>query len=68
MRAVDLAVASFLLLGACLVWPVLSIVNRSALVLGVPLLVLYLFVLWAGLVAVAAIVARQAHPPGEDQE
>jgi hypothetical protein len=68
MRAVDLAVASFLLLGACLVWPLLSIVNRPVLVLGVPLLVLYLFALWAALVAVAAAIARHAHPPEESGE
>jgi hypothetical protein len=68
MRAVDLAVASFLLLGACLVWPLLSIVNRPVMVLGVPLLVLYLFAAWAALVVVAALVARHAHAPEENDE
>jgi hypothetical protein len=42
----------FGLFGALLVWPLLSIPNRPFLVLGVPVLVLYLFVVWAIIVAV----------------
>ena len=66
MRAVELAVASVVLLGACLVWPLLAIANRPVLILGVPALVLYLFGLWAVMVAVAALVARRARP-AEDE-
>ena len=43
-------VASFLLFGACLVWPLLSIANRPVLFLGIPVMVLYLFGVWAAIV------------------
>jgi hypothetical protein len=66
MKAVELALACFVLLGACLVWPLLAIANRPELVLGVPALVLYLFGLWAVIVAVAALVARRARPAEDD--
>jgi hypothetical protein len=66
MKAVDLAVACFLLFGACLVWPLLAIANRPAAVLGVPLLVLYLFAVWAAMVAVGAALARWARPPEDE--
>jgi hypothetical protein len=35
-----------------LVWPLLSIANRSVLVAGVPALVIYLFAVWAIMVAI----------------
>lgn len=66
MKAAELALACFLLFAACLVWPLLSIANRPALVFGVPALVLYLFVLWAAMVVVLGLVARRVRPP-EDQ-
>ena len=46
-------------------WPLLSIVNRPLLVLSVPLLVLYLFVVWAAMVAVLAWAAHRADGDGE---
>jgi hypothetical protein len=49
---------------ALLVWPLLSIPNRPVLLLGVPVLVLYLFGVWAAIVAVLAWAARR--PGGED--
>ena len=52
MRARELLGACFILFGALLVWPLLSIPNRPALVAGVPALVLYLFALWAAIVGV----------------
>lgn len=67
MKAVELALASFVLLGACLVWPLLAIANRPVLVLGLPALALYLFVLWGVMVAVAAAVARQARRSEDGQ-
>jgi hypothetical protein len=66
MKAAELVVVSFLLFGACLVWPLLAIANRPALVLGVPLLVVYLFAAWAAMVVVGAVLARWARPPEDE--
>jgi hypothetical protein len=63
MKAADLMVACFLLFGACLVWPLLAIANRPVLVAGVPALVVYLFVVWAAIVVVLAVLARRLRPP-----
>ncbi|HEY7252198.1 MAG TPA: hypothetical protein VIG37_16990 [Methylomirabilota bacterium] len=63
MKAAELAVACFLLFGACLVWPLLSIANRPALILGVPALVVYLFAVWAAMVVVLIALARRVRPP-----
>jgi hypothetical protein len=41
-----------------LIWPLLSIPNRPALIAGVPALVLYLFTVWAVIVAVLAWAAH----------
>jgi hypothetical protein len=62
MKARELLAACFLLFGALLVWPLLTIANRPALIWGVPALVLYLFTVWAAIVAVlvAAAVRRRA--------
>ena len=49
----------FGLFGALLVWPLLSIPNRPVLVLGVPALVLYLFVVWSLVVAVLVWAGRR---------
>ncbi len=54
----------FGLFSSLLVWPLLSIANRPILVAGVPLLVLYLFVVWALVVAVLMWAARR--DGGED--
>jgi uncharacterized membrane protein (DUF4010 family) len=64
VRGRDLLAACFLLFSALLVWPLLSIPNRPVLVLGVPALVLYLFAVWAAIVAVLAWAARRSG--GED--
>jgi hypothetical protein len=63
VRARDLLPACFLLFTALLVWPLLTIPNRAVLVAGVPALVLYLFVVWAVIVAGLAWAARHG---GED--
>ena len=60
MKATERIVAWFLLFGACLLWPLLSIANRPVLVGGVPALVLYLFGLWAAIVIVLIVEARRA--------
>lgn len=45
--------------------PVLTLFNKPLLVAGVPLLYLYLFVLWIVLVALAGLVVMQLVPNGE---
>ena len=60
MKTKDLLAACFLVFGTLLVWPMLSIANRSALFVGVPALVLYLFLVWAAIVGVLAWVASRA--------
>ena len=66
MKAAELVVACFLLFGACLGWPLLAIANRPVLVLGFPALVLYLFLVWAGMVVVLISVARRVRPPEDE--
>jgi hypothetical protein len=60
MKATERIVAWFLLFGACLVWPLLSIANRTLLIAGVPALVLYLFGVWTAIVVVLVVEARRA--------
>ena len=62
MKARELLAACFLLFGALLLWPLLTIANRPVLIWGVPALVLYLFAVWAAIVVVliAAAVRRRA--------
>ena len=64
MKVRDLLSACFLLFGVLLVWPLLTIANRPALVAGVPALVLHLFLVWGAIVGVLAWVAARAG--GED--
>jgi hypothetical protein len=54
----------FGLFAALLVWPLLGIPNRPVLLAGVPALVLYLFAVWAAIVAVLAWAAFR--PGGDD--
>jgi len=58
VRAREFLGACFVVFAALLAWPLLSIPNRVALVAGVPALVLYLFAVWAALVAVLWLAAR----------
>lgn len=66
MKAAELVVACFLLFGACLVWPLLAIANRPTLILGVPALVVYLFAVWAAMVAVLIALARRLRTPEDE--
>ncbi len=52
MKSKDLLVALFALGVVLLSWPFLTVVNGAATVLGIPLLVLYLFAVWAAIIAV----------------
>jgi hypothetical protein len=65
VRARDLLPACFLVFTALLIWPLLSIPNRPALIAGVPALVLYLFAVWALIVVVLAWAAYGGS--GEDR-
>ncbi len=54
-RLVAVALAGFLALN----FPLLDLFNRAALVMGVPVLFVYLFVAWAVLIgAIAAVLER----------
>ena len=65
MRGKELLAVLFPLFVALLVWPLLTVANRPVLVAGVPALVLYLFGVWAVLVAVLAWAARRARSEDE---
>jgi len=67
MKARELLTACFLLFGALLVWPLLTIANRPVLIGGVPALVVYLFAVWAAIVIVLIAVAVR-HGALEDDE
>ena len=67
MKARELLVACFALFGACLVWPLLAIPNRPVLVLGMPALALYLFAVWAAIVAVLVAVAVRRRALEDDE-
>jgi hypothetical protein len=59
-------VAIFFAGALLLTWPLLALFNRPSTVLGIPLLVLYLFGAWAltiGLMAWAVRPGRPAQPP-----
>ena len=60
MRGKELLAVLFPLFAALLVWPLLTVANRPVLVAGIPALVLYLFGVWAVIVAVLAWAGRRA--------
>jgi hypothetical protein len=64
VKAKELLSACFVIFGALLVWPLLTIANRATLLAGVPALLLYLFVIWGAIVVVLAWTARRSG--GED--
>jgi len=64
VRGRELLGACFALFAALLVWPLLSIPNRLLLVAGLPVLVLYLFLVWTAIVAVLWWAARAS--PGDE--
>jgi hypothetical protein len=52
MKSKDLLVALFSLGVVLLSWPFLTVANGSGTVFGIPVLVLYLFLVWAGIIGV----------------
>jgi hypothetical protein len=67
MKARELLAACFLFFGTLLLWPLLTIANRPVLIAGVPALALYLFTVWAVIVAVLVVVAIRYRPPEDDE-
>jgi hypothetical protein len=55
----ELVVALFVLGVVLLSWPFLTIFNAPRAALGIPLLVLYLFAVWAGIIALVFWVTRR---------
>jgi hypothetical protein len=58
VRGKELLAVLFPLFCALLVWPLLTVANRPVLVAGIPALVLYLFGVWAVIVALLAWAGR----------
>lgn len=67
MKAGEFLAACFFFFGALLLWPLLTIANRPVLIAGVPALVLYLFAIWAAIVAVLIAVAVGRQGPEGDE-
>ena len=67
MKARELLAACFLFFGALLLWPLLTIANRPVLIGGMPALVVYLFAVWAAIVAVLVAVAVRRRTPEDDE-
>ncbi len=67
MKASELLAACFLFFGTLLLWPLLTIANRPVLIAGVPALALYLFTVWAVIVAVLVVVAIRYRPLEDDE-
>jgi hypothetical protein len=64
VTARELLATCFVLFGALLIWPLLSIPNRLVLIAGIPILLLYLFGVWAAIVGVLMWVSHRSR--GED--
>jgi hypothetical protein len=64
MKSRDLLVALFVLGLVLLSWPFLTVANRPIAVLGIPLLVLYLFAVWVGIIAVLFWLAGRRESAG----
>jgi len=56
----DWLIAAFMLGAVLFNYPILSLFNKEGSVLGVPLLYVFIFVAWGGLIGLAAwIIARE---------
>ena len=55
----ELVVTLFVLGAVLLTWPFLTIFNHARAVFGIPLLVFYLFVVWAAMIGAAFWVTRR---------
>ncbi len=52
-------VATFLLGAVLFNYPILSLFNRAAAVLGIPLVYAYIFLAWGGLIALTAWIVER---------
>ncbi len=59
----DRLVALFMLGFVLFNYPFLAVFNRARLVLGVPLLYLYLFLAWGAVIALAALATAGSEDP-----
>jgi len=59
-------VALFVLGGLVLTYPLLALFNRSGSVFGIPLLYVYLFGVWAALIALMALAVTAGERPPRD--
>ncbi len=59
--------AEIFFFGTLLLWPLLTIANRPMLIAGVPVLALYLFTVWAVIVAVLVAVALRGRSLEDDE-
>ncbi len=66
MEAKEILAACFVLFGTLLVWPLLTAANRPMLVAGIPLLVLYLFGVWAAIVLVLFLMRPPSGSEGPE--
>lgn len=58
-RLIDLSVIAPILGFILLVPPVIGLFARDATLFGAPIILVYLFAVWLGLIAIAAILARK---------
>ena len=59
----ELVVTLFALGVVLLSWPFLTIFNQPRALLGIPVLVLYLFTVWAGIIALLFWVTHRLREP-----
>ena len=52
----------FFLGALVLTYPLLSLFDRSTLLFGIPLLFLYLFAVWGGLIGLIVFITRKSRP------
>lgn len=54
-------IAAFMLGAVFFDYPILSLFNKEGSVLGIPVLYVYIFVAWGGLIGLAAWILRREH-------
>lgn len=57
----------FVVGGLALNYPLLSIFDRLLLSLGIPLLYLYVFLVWLIIILLMALIAEKSWPRGDDR-
>ncbi|MBF0455325.1 MAG: hypothetical protein HQL72_10980 [Magnetococcales bacterium] len=62
-RLLALCIAGFIALN----YPLLSLFDQAELTLGIPVLFLYLFLVWAVIISLIALVMETGQEPGEER-